>query len=64
MDLEDIILSEVSQTKTNAVCYHVYIGSKNEMNDHNKTETDSQMQRTNQQLPIGREGSLWQRIKR
>ena len=27
MDLEIIILSEVSQTKTNIMCYHLYVES-------------------------------------
>ena len=27
MDLEIIILSEVSQTKTNIICYHLYVES-------------------------------------
>ena len=27
-DLEIIILSEVSQTKTNIICYHLYVESK------------------------------------
>ena len=44
MDLEIIILSEVSQTKTNIIWYHLYVESKK--NDTNefiyKTETDSQ----------------------
>ena len=28
MELEIIVLSEVSQTKTNIVCYHLYVESK------------------------------------
>ena len=28
MDLEIIILNEVSQTKTNTICYHSYVGTK------------------------------------
>ena len=28
MNLEIIILSEVSQTKTNIICYHLYVESK------------------------------------
>ena len=28
MDLEGIRLSEISQTKTNTVCYHLYVESK------------------------------------
>ena len=44
MDLEIIILSEVSQTETNAILYHLYVESKK--NDTNeliyKTENDPQ----------------------
>ena len=28
MDLENIMLSEISQRKTNTVCYHLYVESK------------------------------------
>ena len=28
MDLDIIILSEVSQRKTNTICYHLYVDSK------------------------------------
>ena len=28
MNLEGIMLSEISQTKTNTVCYHLYVESK------------------------------------
>ena len=45
MDLEIIILSEVSQTKTNIIWYCLYVESKKK-NDTNeltyKTETDPQ----------------------
>ena len=41
MDLEGIMLSEISQTKTNTVLSHLYVESKN------KREADSQIQRTN-----------------
>ena len=44
MDLEIIILFEVSETKTNIIWYHLYVESKN--NDTNeliyKTDIDSQ----------------------
>ena len=33
MDLEIIILSEVSQTKTNIIWYHLYVESKNSTNE-------------------------------
>ena len=55
MDLDIIILSEVSQTKTNTI-YHLYVKSKK--NDTNeliyKTEIDSQTQKTNSLLPKGK----------
>ena len=42
-DLEIIVLSEVSQTKTNIVWYHIHVESKNNTNESiYKTETDSQ----------------------
>ena len=34
MDLEDIMLSEISQRKTNTVLFHLYVRSKK--NTHNK----------------------------
>ena len=42
MDLEAIMLSEVSQTKTNIICYHLYAESlKNYINELTyNTETD------------------------
>ena len=30
IDLEGIILSEISRRKTNTICYHFYVESKNE----------------------------------
>ena len=32
MDLKSIILSEISQRKTNTVCYHLYMNLKNNIN--------------------------------
>ena len=56
MDLELITLSEVSQTKTNIIPYHLYVESKKK--DTNeliyKTETDSQTLETNLRLPKGK----------
>ena len=59
MDLEIIILSEVSQKeKTNTIWYHLYVESKK--NDINeliyKTKTDSQTSKTNLWLPKGKGG--------
>ena len=58
MDLEFIIQSEVSQTKTNIIWYHFHVDSKK--NDTNeltyKTEIDSQTQKTNLWLPKGEGG--------
>ena len=43
MDLEIVILNETSQTKTNPICYHLCVESKNDTNELIfKTETDSQ----------------------
>ena len=43
MDLEIMILNEVSQTKTNIIWYHLYVESKIWPNELiYKTETDSQ----------------------
>ena len=39
------MLSEINQRKTNTVCYHM-CNLKNKINEYNKTETDSQIQRS------------------
>ena len=58
MDLKIILQSEISQTKTNIIQYHVYVKSKK--NDTNeliyKRETDSQTQKINLHLPKGKGG--------
>ena len=42
MDTEIIILSEISQAKTNIIWYHLYVKSnKNDTKELNKTETNS-----------------------
>ena len=58
MDLEIIILSEVSQTKTNIIRCHLYVESnKNDTNElFYKTETDSQISKSNLWLPKGKRG--------
>ena len=44
MDLEIVILSKVSHTKTNIILYHLYVESTNNTNKSiHKTETDSQI---------------------
>ena len=41
-DLENVILSEVSQTETNIICYHLYEKLKNNINESvYKTKMDS-----------------------
>ena len=45
MDLEGIMLSEVSQRKANTVYSHLYMESTT--SEYNKKEVDSEMQRTN-----------------
>ena len=49
------LMKFVRQRKTNIVCYHLQIESKKikENNEYNKAETDSQVYRTDQQLPVG-----------
>ena len=43
MGLENSILGEVSQTKTNMISYYLYVKSKNDTNESiYKIETDSQ----------------------
>lgn len=41
MDLEGIVLSEMSQMEKDTVCFHLYIESEKEMNEYSRTETDS-----------------------
>ena len=49
MDLEGIMLSEISQRKSNTLCYHLHVESKKffikQMNI--TKQTDPQIQRTN-----------------
>ena len=60
MDLEIIILSEISQRKARTPLYHLYVESKK--NDTNeliyKTEIDSQTQKTNLWLPKQKWGNI------
>ena len=52
MDLKSIILSEVSQTKTNVI-HHLHVESKNNKNEFSyKTETDLQTWKANLWLPM------------
>ena len=57
-DLEIIILSEISPRKTNII-YHSYVESNLKNNTNEliyKTETDSQILKTNFWLPKGKHG--------
>ena len=60
IDLEGIMLSEkVKQRKRNTVCYHYMQNLKNNnnnklMNEYNKTETGSHVQRTKLMVTCGR----------
>ena len=58
MDLDIIILSEVSQTKANIIWYHLYVKSnKNDTKElTNKTETNSQISKPILWLS---QGKLW-----
>ena len=48
IDLEGIMLSEISQTEKDKHCrFHLHVESKKQMNKCNITETDSYIQRTN-----------------
>ena len=52
MDLKIIILSEVSQRKTNVI-HHLLVESKHNKNEFSyKTETDSQTWKANLWLPM------------
>ena len=55
MDLEITVLSEVTQTRTNIICYYSYVES-NLKNDTNELtyRTDLQISRTNLWLPKGK----------
>lgn len=46
MDLEGIVLSEMSQMEKDTVCFHLYIESEKEMNEYSRTETDSDREQT------------------
>ena len=53
MDLEGIMLSEISQTEKDKYCMISHISGiqkTKEMNTYNKTETELQIQRTNRWL--------------
>ena len=55
MNLEGITLGEVSQTENKyVITYMQNLTNKiRQINEYNKTETDSQIHRTNQWLPLG-----------
>ena len=56
MDLEDIILSELHR-ESQILHVIIYIHNlKNKTNEYNKTETDSQIQKTNQWQLLYRKG--------
>ena len=61
MDLEILILSEISQRKTNIIWYCLYVESKNNGTDEliYKTEIESRMWKTNLWLPGGK-GINWE----
>ena len=55
IDLEIIILSEISQTKNNIIQHHLYVESL-KMMQMNTTERDSQTKKTSSLLPKGKGG--------
>ena len=54
MHMEDIMLSEISETEKNKYCYHLYVESKKLTSVGNKTETDSDIE--NKLVVASREG--------
>ena len=63
MGLENIVLSDISQTKTNTVWDYLNLESKKiiQTNVHSKIETDTLMKKTSQWLLVGKRkgGGLW-----
>jgi len=61
MGLENIVLSEISQTKTNTVWDHLNLESKKiiQTNVHSKIETDTLMKKTSQWLQVRNSGYKW-----
>ena len=45
MDLQGIMLSEISQRKINIVHFHLYVDSKKQVNRYDKTEADLQIEK-------------------
>ena len=58
MDLEGIMLSEINQTKTNTVCYHLYVESKIRKQTSEYSNKEIELQRTNQWENINGEGKI------
>ena len=54
IDLQGLVLSEISPRMINTVCYQLYVESENKTKEYDKAETDSQILRTNQWLPVWR----------
>ena len=74
MDLEGIMLSEISQRKTNTICYHLYVESKKYIKLVNKTKKRQTYRYREQTLSAGRgkegqyrgrekKGLLWNYMK-
>ena len=61
-DLEGVVLSEMSQTETNAVRYHIYRIKKkyHKLVNITKKRQTHQFKRTNWWLPVGRGKREWQ----
>ena len=53
MDLPGTLLGQLGERQI--VCYHLHMEPKNKPYEYNKTERDSQLQRTNWWLPVGRD---------
>ena len=48
------MLRDKNKTETNTICYHLYVVSLKIKQMYLTKQTDSQIQRTNQWLPVGR----------
>jgi len=52
IELEDIMLNEISQTKTNTAWYHLYVESNKQTNNNNKKKSPKQSQSKIQQQRV------------
>ena len=58
MDLEGIMLSEINQTKTNTICYHLYVESKIRKQTGEYSNKEIELQRANQWGNVNGKGKI------